>query len=394
MLSLQQEYRELLDSLPQIVWSSPAMDWPDYFNRRWFEYTGLPLRSSVIHSPPTDHQPAAAPERQTPSSQYPVSSTQNDFPPSWASLVHPEDLQTFVAEWNAALQAGARFGLMLRLRRASDGLFRWHLARGNPIRDAQSNLTGWAGTLADVQDRVEVEQKLKALATDLARSNDELEHFASAVAHDLNQPPRQVGSVIQLLLSRPERLDAETVSLLKLAYGGAKQMQLLLNGLLEYARLGTEIKPVDSVDSRTVYENAVAKLRSQIEESGAELIATPMPRVRGDESALARLFKELIKNAIKFRSTARLKVYIQAERLGKDWRFELRDNGLGIPQNCFRRLFILFQHFHPEVEQTGIGLGLAVSKKIVELHQGRIWAEPAAGGGMSFFFTLPAVDSA
>ncbi|PWU09094.1 MAG: hypothetical protein C5B50_28515 [Verrucomicrobia bacterium] len=414
------DYGELIDSLPQIVWSSPPNDWPDYFNRRWFEYTGLvPEGQRAEDSGQRTEDgtegsgfrvqggyPALrAIEGGVPASsiQHPVSSIQYPRHPSsiihhpaaskpgWYAVVHADDLPGFVAEWETALRAGAPFGLMVRLRRAADGAFRWHLTRGNPMRDAAGRIRRWVGTFSDVGDRVEAEESLKRSAAELARSNAELKEFASAASHDLQEPPRQIASVIQLLLEHPEKLNAETAKWLGVAYSGAKRMQRLMNGLVDYARLGTKLKPFAVIESQVAYELAVNEINSKIKETGALLTHTPMPRVAGDESALARLFKNLLDNALTFRSTEPPRVQILVEKLGKEWRFEIRDNGIGIPPNCFRRLFILFQRFHSPADESRIGLGLAVSKKIVELHHGRIWAEAREGGGTSFFFTLPAV---
>jgi len=340
-------FREIIDSLPQIVWTSPPNNWPDYFNQRWFDYTGLQESqgAEVNGQGPQAREPRSelsgqsseAEEQRTditihhPSLAGPKPSEGGSSildPPPWHSLIHPDDLTGFMGEWEAALRAEVPFGLMLRLRRAADWQFRWHLARGNPMRSAEGQITCWVGTLTDVEDRVEAEENLKQSAAELARSNAELAQFASVVSHDLQEPPRQVASVIQILLEHREALNPETAKWLAVAHGGAKRMQLLINGLLDYARLGTKLKPFVPVDCTVAYETAVAKLNSKIQECGAVLTAGPLPHLRGDESALSRLFENLLDNAIKFKSTEPPKIRVLAERFGKEWLFKISDNGV------------------------------------------------------------------
>jgi PAS domain S-box-containing protein len=352
------DYRQLIDALPQIVWTAPPEGQPDYFNQRWFEYTGLTLAESRNLG--------------------------------WRSLVHHEDLAVCVDDWQAAIAKGSPFRIVFRLKRASDGAFRWHLARGNPLRDREGRITRWVGTCADIDERAQAEQALKRTAAELARSNAELAQFAAIASHDLQEPLRMVVSATQLLVrDYKEKLDPEIGEWLTFALEGAKRMQLLINALLDYSRLNLRDQPSEPVDCQTVCQLALANLKVPIQESGAIVTVDALPHVQGNEAQLLRLFQNLLANAVKFRGPDQPRINVSASRQDNEWHFAVRDNGIGIDPRHFKRLFVLFQRLHAASEYPGTGLGLAICKKIVEQHGGRIWVESAPGHGATFYFTLP-----
>jgi len=242
----------------------------------------------------------------------------------------------------------------------------------------------------EIAQRRAAEQAVARHAQELARSNQELEQFAYVASHDLQEPLRMVASYTQLLARRyRDRLDSDAHDFIRYAADGATRMQSLINDLLAYSRVGTRGEPLRSADSEAVCEEAIRNLRAAIEESGAEVARDPLPRVLADAAQLRQLFQNLISNALKFRSPEPPRVHVSADRNGNEWRFSVRDNGIGIDPEHAQRIFVLFQRLHNRAEYPGTGIGLAICKKIVERHGGRIWVESEPGSGATFCFTLP-----
>jgi light-regulated signal transduction histidine kinase (bacteriophytochrome) len=226
---------------------------------------------------------------------------------------------------------------------------------------------------------------------ELARSNADLEQFATVAAHDLQEPLRMVTSYMQLLARRYRgKLDSDADTFIDFAVEGATRMQALIRDLLTYARLGTQGRPFDPTDCNTVIAQALGNLQRAVEESGARVTCAPMPTVTADASQLQQLFQNLLGNAIKFRSEQPPEVSVKADRHGPEWVFSVRDNGIGIHPHYAERVFVVFQRLHSRAEYPGTGIGLAICKKIVERHGGRIWVESQPGTGATFYFTIPA----
>jgi PAS domain S-box-containing protein len=260
-----------------------------------------------------------------------------------------------------------------------------------PLYDFKGAVVGTQGVFWDVTARKRAEQDLKRLADELARSNAELRQFADVVAHDLHEPMRMVTSYCRLLKRRYQsRLDASADEFLDFAMGGATRMQELLDDLLAYTRTGTQDRPLQPVDCGAVLGQALANLRLAIDEAGAVVTHDPLPTVPGDRPQLVQLFQNLVANAVKFRGTEPPRVHVSARREGPAWRFAVRDNGIGIAPADADRIFVIFQRLHTSQEYAGTGVGLALCKKIVERHHGRIWVESQPGRGSLFCFTLPA----
>jgi PAS domain S-box-containing protein len=243
----------------------------------------------------------------------------------------------------------------------------------------------------EVRERRQAEEVLAQRSQALARSNAELEQLAYVASHDLQEPLRMVASYVQLLESRyHDRLDADGRDFIEFAVDGAKRMQALIDALLSYSRLGTRAEPLQPTDCGVVVARVLRLLRLAIEESGAQVSCDPLPVVMADASQLAQLFQNLIANAIKFRGERPPRVRIQAEAEDGFWRFAVQDNGIGIDPAYAERIFEMFQRLHARREYPGTGMGLAICKKIVERHGGRIWVESTPGVGSVFRFTLPA----
>ena len=242
----------------------------------------------------------------------------------------------------------------------------------------------------DVTESRRVERALRERAAALARSNAELEQFAYVASHDLQEPLRMITSYTQLLARRYRgKLDADADEFITHAVEGAARMQCLIDDLLTYSRVGTTRRKLAPTDCKGVLSQALANLEVAIAGSGATVTHGPLPRVMGEAGQLTQLFQNLIGNAIKYRGREAPRVRVSAEHQGDDWVFAIRDNGIGIDPQYAERIFLIFQRLHTRAEYPGSGIGLAVCKKIVECHGGRIWVESAEGQGATFFFTLP-----
>jgi len=241
------------------------------------------------------------------------------------------------------------------------------------------------------QERLKAMEKLKRTSLDLERSNTELQQFAYVASHDLTEPLRMITSYLELLSSRAKgKLGGEEQEFIGYAVDGARRMQTLIQDLLAYARVDTRGRPLEPVDCERVLETAMANLKLAIEESHAVVQHERLPIVEGDVVQLTQVFQNLIGNAIKFRGSAPPRINIGAQRNNGEWLFQVKDNGIGIDPKNFSRIFVLFQRLHTRQEYPGTGMGLAICKKIIERHGGKIWAESKPGEGTTFFFTIPA----
>ena len=250
----------------------------------------------------------------------------------------------------------------------------------------------WIGKRVDrhEEERVAVQELLAMRSEELTRSNAELEQFAYIASHDLQEPLRMIASYLELLERRYRgRLDTDADEFIGFAVDGAKRLQTLIQDLLAYSGVATRAMPPEPVNSEVVLDEAIQDMGISIRESNARITHEPLPTVTADRAQLAQLFRNLLENALKFRTQAPPEVHISVSRDGTAWRFAVRDNGIGMDAQHFERAFRMFQRLHTREEYAGTGIGLAVCKKIVERHGGRIWLESNPGEGSKFFFTLP-----
>jgi PAS domain S-box-containing protein len=263
----------------------------------------------------------------------------------------------------------------------------------SPLESAEGILV--TAAIRDITERKKSENHLVNTVDELKRSNDELEHFAYVASHDLQEPLRMVASYTQLLAQRYKgRLGSDADEFIAFAVDGSTRMRQLIQDLLAYSRAGAPGKPRVEVSSETALQDAISNLRTTIAESGAIVSHDPLPVITTDARQLTAIFQNLIGNAIKYRGTADPVVHISAAAAATkdgsyEWIFSVRDNGIGIDPQYFKRIFVLFQRLHGRHEFEGTGIGLAICKKVLERLGGRIWLESQPGHGSTFYFSLP-----
>ena len=235
------------------------------------------------------------------------------------------------------------------------------------------------------------EQELMTAIEKIQKSNHDLEQFAYVASHDLQEPLRMISSFLQLLQRRYEgQLDSDADEFIGYAVDGAQRMQNLINDLLKYSRVNTKGKKFEAVNMEEPLENALTNLKLYIEENDASIIPNDsLPTVSGDYSQMTQLFQNLIGNAIKYRSSEPPKIHISATNEDDNWLFSIKDNGLGIDPKYSDKVFKIFRRLHTNSEYEGTGVGLAITKRIIERHNGQIWVESEPGNGSTFYFTIP-----
>ena len=244
-----------------------------------------------------------------------------------------------------------------------------------------------------VEANTGLERKVEERTAELEQSNADLAQFAYVASHDLKEPLRMVTSYVQLLERRIGKgLDDESKEFMGFAVDGAMRMRGLIDDLLAYSRVGTKRKPFERVEAEKIVSAALMNLKVAIDESEAEVEVGEMPALMADPSQLTQLFQNLIANAIKFCGDKKPRVSVKANREGRLWNFEVRDNGIGIEKEYLDQIFLIFQRLHNRSEYEGTGIGLAVCKKIVERHGGKIRVESEPGEGSAFFFGIQAAD--
>jgi PAS domain S-box-containing protein len=270
----------------------------------------------------------------------------------------------------------------------------WTYLSTSPVLDDRGNMVSCCALVYNITDRKESEQQMLQLTEDLKRSNEELEQFAYVASHDLQEPLRAVTSYTQLLAQRYQgNLDDRADKYINYIVDGAIRMQQLINDLLAYSRLGTRGQEFEMADCNAAVKQSLCNLQIAIAETKAVITCDAMPTVMADESQLVQLFQNLIANGIKFCRQDIPFIHIAARRQESEWLLCVRDNGIGIDPEYADRIFIIFQRLHGRREYSGTGIGLAMCKRIVERHGGRIWVESYEGKGATFYFTIPIIST-
>jgi PAS domain S-box-containing protein len=299
------------------------------------------------------------------------------------ALLHPEDLPK-IRMALAEVLAKPHIPVQMQFRaRHKNGQYRWIESNSTNLLD-EPDLRAIISNYRDISERKAAEDGKQRHADELARSNEEMQAFAYAAAHDLKEPLRTVSACTQLL-SRNTSLDDNGRKLAAFVVEGAKRMSTLLDDLLAFAGLSAGIQ-LDRVELSGALQQAIKNLEELIRESAAKITVSALPSIRGNHSHLVELFQNLIGNAIKYRSNAPSEVDVSAERLGDEWIIRVKDNGIGIAPEYHTHVFGLLKRLHGR-EVPGTGIGLAICKKIVEIMGGRIWVESEPGRGATFCFT-------
>ena len=348
----------------------------------------------VVHSPDTSIQLA------NPMASHLLGLTEDQLrgktamDPAWC-FIGADGAPTPLPEYpvNRVLSSGKLLtGLVIGVCRPDRAEPTWALCNAYPVCEAEGRLDKIVVSFVDITDRIRGEEQLQKTLADLSRSNQELERFAYVASHDLQEPIRMIMSYSQLLERRyGEQLDETARQFLGYAVDGARRMHQMINDLLAYSRVGTRGRLAEQVNAGSCCTQALSNLKLVVEQTGAEITVAPLPTLTADSSQLVQLFQNLVGNSLKFHGDLPPRVSIRAEELAKEWRFAVADNGIGLDLAQSDRIFQIFQRLHGYSEYPGTGIGLAVCKRIVERHSGRIWVESAPGAGATFFFTIPKV---
>lgn len=279
-------------------------------------------------------------------------------------------------------------------QRVSAGEFGAPLSLANGPREVaqlSAEIESMRQRIVDELQTVEAaRQKVEEQAQELRRSNAELEQFAYVASHDLQEPLRKVASFCQALQARYQgQLDARADQYIEFAVDGAKRMQSLINDLLAFSRVGRSGRAQEPLPLREALDSALIALSARLRETDAEVIADDLPTVQGDQALLASLFQNLIANSLKFRGEEPPRIRIRARRDHQEWEISCADNGIGIEHEYAERIFLIFQRLHSRETYEGSGIGLAMCRKIVEYHGGRMWLDSSYSHGARFLFTLP-----
>ena len=348
-------FRQLADSMPQIVWTARSDGYVDYYNERWFEFTGF--------------------ERQGKGDE------------SWTPLIHPDDLPRVQDLWSAALRAGHMYELELRYWDRRETRWRWFIGRALPVRNPEGEIVRWFGTSTDI----DIQKRVEA---DLRQANEDLEQFAYSASHDLKEPLRNLVIYSELLSKRyGQQFEGEGKELLRHLSQGAKRISALLADLLAYTQAATLTTEVQAANCTEIFHMVIRDLAGEINQSGAMITDGTLPVVAVNAVHVRQLFQNLIGNALKYRKSSEApKIVLAAHRERSFWHFSVQDNGIGIEPQYHERIFGIFKRLHGNYgTYSGTGIGLAICQKIVERYDGRIWVESALGAGATFHFLLPAV---
>jgi PAS domain S-box-containing protein len=388
---------QLADSMPQMVWAATPDGDIDYYNQRWYEYTGLDFAQS------------------------------KDW--GWQPVLHPDDLQNTADRWTQAFTTCGPYETECRFKRAADSVYRWHLGRARPIRDGHGKVIRWFGTCTDIDDYKKAESEirllnasleervqertveldranqqlaaandeLKSSALRLEQSNRELQDFASVASHDLQEPLRKVQTFgDRLKTGYREALDEQGRDYLDRMLSATKRMQSLIQDLLRFARITSQANPFLPVDLAQVAREVLSDLEVRISETNASVEVGDLPSIEADAVQMRQLLQNLIGNALKFHAKGKppvIRLYAENRDFGRPadgiFRLVVEDEGIGFDEKYLDRIFTVFQRLHGRTEYEGTGVGLAICRKIAQRHGGSITAKSSADHGAAFLVALP-----
>lgn len=347
----ERNFRELADAMPQMVWTVHADGSTGYVNRQLAEYTGTAGDGVRTWS--------------------------------WGVGLHPEDLEACMQAWTAALQSGTAYNAECRIRRASDGAYRWHLARAVPVRDEEGRIRQWFATCTDIDAQKQAENEARQLnallekrveerTEQLVVANKELEAFSYSVSHDLRAPLRAVDGFSRILQEDyDDKLDDEGRRVLNVIRSSSQEMSRLIDDLLAFSRLGRSDLVGSDVDMEALVRSVLDEMRRE-QGTLPDVQLRPLPRARCDHSLMRQVWINLLANAIKFSSKVEHpRIEVGGYPEGSANVYYVRDNGAGFDMRYYEKLFGVFQRLHRADEYPGTGVGLAIVQRVVSRHGGR-----------------------
>jgi PAS domain S-box-containing protein len=390
-------FRQLADAMPQIVWTAKPDGSRDYSNSRWTEFTGMTFEQTKDRG--------------------------------WMAALHPDDVQPCVGRWIRSIANGTPYQIEWRFRQASAGVYRWHLGRAVPIRDAEGVISRWFGTCTDIEDYKQAEQEIRILndgledrvrertaeldrsrqqlaatiaelndsSLQLQQSNLELQDFASVAAHDLQEPLRKVQAFGgRLKTSLGTEINEQAQDYIDRMLNATQRMQSLIRDLLKFARVTSQANPFLPVDLARVTREVLSDLEVRIAEENALVEVGCLPTIDADALQMRQLLQNLIGNALKFHQEGKppvVRVYVENADLSRSAdgmvQIVVEDQGIGFDEKYLDRIFTVFQRLHGRNEYEGTGVGLAICRKIALRHGGDITAKSTPGQGSSFVVALP-----
>lgn len=363
----EEKFRQLADLVPQMIWRGNSEGFVDYYNSRWYEYTGV---------------------------------DPNKFgDSSWTPALHPEDVSLALKTWYESVNAGTPYKLEFRLKNGTTGEYRWFLSKALPIRDKEGIITNWFGTCTDIHEQKSITEKLEILVAErtkeLQRSNDDLQQFAHVASHDLKEPVRKIKTFVGRLEDYLEgKLDESASKYIERIHVASDRMFNMIDGVLAYSKINADSQKATRVDLNEIIKNIETDLEVSLQKTGGKIYYDELPILEGASVLLYQLFYNLINNSLKFaKEDTPSKISITAtEKLEGSNRMAvitLEDNGIGFDMDQTARIFETFTRLNSKDRYEGTGLGLSLCKKIAERHGGTITAAGSPGKGAVFIITLP-----
>jgi PAS domain S-box-containing protein len=380
-----QEFKFVTDFMPQIIWATKPDGYHEFYNKRWYDYTGL------------NHEES----RDT----------------GWTTIIHPDDQENTWKRWRHSIETGQPYEVEYRFKRY-DGVYRWFLGRALPLKDEQGTILKWYGTCTDIDDQkkstdlleekvIERTRELESQKKELERSNSHLEEFAYAASHDLKEPIRKIRTFSDRLKKRlQDRLSADDQHFFERMDRATERMQLLIDDLLAYSHVSSSDNYVEEISLNKKVAQVLEDLEVEIANKNAKIHVGALPVIKGHRRQMQQLFQNLITNALKFgKPGVSPEIHISSSNIagadlktafpGRDiiadtyYKIEIADNGIGFEREYAEQIFKMFQRLHGKKEYEGTGIGLAIVRKVVENHQGFITAEGNPGEGAKFQIFLP-----
>ena len=378
-------FRKMVETIPEIAWAASPDGPYSFYNKRFYDYTGLSVEES-----------------------------HKDW--KWESIVHPDMFELRNKTWEHSLSTGEDFYFETLLKRNSDQAYRWHISRAAAIKNEKGEIALWVGTSTDIHEQKvfsqelekQVKERTKALIESvihLQQTNENLEQFASIASHDLQEPLRKIQTFTALLEKRFKNDIPEGAKILiDKIKNSSERMSVLIRDVLNFSRITQYDKEYENVDMNEIYNNVIKDFELLIQEKKVEISKGNLPKIEGIAVQINQMIYNLISNSIKFckddfpciitissrrLSTEELKKYDNLKPSLSYYEIVFKDNGIGFDSQFAEEIFLIFHRLHDSKQYSGTGIGLALCKRIVDNHHGKIYAESNENGGAEFYIILP-----